>query len=1112
MDPILDDRTLSDTGMAPPDNPQLSTAQEDDNLDPALHESQQIPPASEDALFVPEEPSMDAHAAMVEQQRKLAMQFRMRFPPPKSRAPAAQQEATASVFNTSGPADESGIPTTGKGKRDPAVTQFAKLKATHTRKQRAGTLSFDENVAFLRAQAEEEARLRKREADEAFERELTPGGSSDYDDDIPDPLAVDHDTTTYSSMFADDSDGGDAPTKKRKSAAKDCNPAPKKRGRKAAGSAFDEPDDVLKRAQARAARGKKAGAAKTKGQSKRGANTTNLDSIMGTNIFEDTAQTRGLRAPPTFGDQVPTRRANALQALIASVPVEDRKIASSDKRALDAAIRDFTGQASVKPAPDGNFSVKGMRATLKPYQVIGTAFMRRRENASDKPLGGIIADAMGLGKTVMMLANIVSTIGDLQSSSEQSSSEACADDFQVNGRPRGKAKCRATLIVASPALVSQWYQEILRHTIPKRENRQHGMGRVLRHHAGYRVNSNDALELLGSADIVLTTYHEVCRSYPKAVIPPHLTTAAQKDVFWKEKYERDRGDLHRIKWLRVVLDEAQAIKNHLGHTSMACRALEVKHPWLVTGTPLQNSVKELYAYFRFLKQADIGSYRLFCANFCSPDDPDGTRKLAVFLNKIMIRRTHLDTLFNARLLDLPQPTEHTLWLEFSDVERQIYEIVKRRFVERINTIARQGHLEKQFNHIWTMILRLRQICAHILLIQSTIQDLLTREDFEKLNSITCANEDEFSDDGALVLIHLRAILKKHKGARTVEGGLQGAVIGETETVPMDVLYAENEDPSGLVGGKHGQSFRFRKYMRSLEAPEQWGAIKERSTCAGCRQAPEDAQLTSCNHIYCKKCLQDLQHHAARRGHDQARCAECGEAYTSTKPCQDFTTAQQRDSTGNGSSMPSASPPKKGKDDELEDWINMRGEVLPSAKTMAAKAQILNWMEEAPDAKIIVFTQFLPMVRIVSKMCNTEGWGWLKYTGEMSHDAKEKAISAFEQDDSKKILIASLRSGGLGLNLTMARFVLCLGLVVKNTIDAAMVAMKERKQVEIDEIMEDPKRNERPTSAQLMKLFGPVGEEDGHPFIFPNGEDEDNAHLRVPNVDKEDETRELGNEE
>ena len=53
------------------------------------------------------------------------------------------------------------------------------------------------------------------------------------------------------------------------------------------------------------------------------------------------------------------KREDAMKQLIASVPIEDQEIAKSDQKYLDQAIKDFTGQASVKPAPDGNWWVKG---------------------------------------------------------------------------------------------------------------------------------------------------------------------------------------------------------------------------------------------------------------------------------------------------------------------------------------------------------------------------------------------------------------------------------------------------------------------------------------------------------------------------------------------------------------------------------------------------------------------------------------------------------------------------------------------------------------------------------------------------------------------------------
>ena len=87
------------------------------------------------------------------------------------------------------------------------------------------------------------------------------------------------------------------------------------------------------------------------------------------------------------------------------------------------------------------------------------------------------------------------------------------------------------------------------------------------------------------------------------------------------------------------------------------------------------------------------------------------------------------------------------------------------------------------------------------------------------------------------------------------------------------------------------------------------------------------------------------------------------------------------------------------------------------------------------------------------------------------------------------------------------------IVVKNSIDAAMMAMKERKQAEINEVMNDSKRKESLSVHDLMRLFGPVGEDgEGRPFIFPSQEAMESEHLRLANIDEEDEEQVMGNEE
>lgn len=96
-----------------------------------------------------------------------------------------------------------------------------------------------------------------------------------------------------------------------------------------------------------------------------------------------------------------TNKADALKELIASVPIEHKKTAKDDMAALLRATKAFDGRGSCKIDRNGMWKVKGMSSSLKHYQVMGTAFMRERENDFHEPKGGLMADQMGLGKTIM---------------------------------------------------------------------------------------------------------------------------------------------------------------------------------------------------------------------------------------------------------------------------------------------------------------------------------------------------------------------------------------------------------------------------------------------------------------------------------------------------------------------------------------------------------------------------------------------------------------------------------------------------------------------------------------------------------------------------------------
>ena len=100
--------------------------------------------------------------------------------------------------------------------------------------------------------------------------------------------------------------------------------------------------------------------------------------------------------------------------------------------------------------------------------------------------------------------------------------------------------------------------------------------------------------------------------------------------------------LAKVSWFRVVLDEAQSIKNHKTQVARACWGLRAKRRWCLSGTPIQNAIDDLYSYFRFLRYDPYSDYASFCTRIKSQitkNPENGYRKLQAVLKTIMLRRT-----------------------------------------------------------------------------------------------------------------------------------------------------------------------------------------------------------------------------------------------------------------------------------------------------------------------------------------------------------------------------------------------------------------------------------------------------------------------------------------
>nr|XP_019049476.1 hypothetical protein I302_03265 [Kwoniella bestiolae CBS 10118]OCF28406.1 hypothetical protein I302_03265 [Kwoniella bestiolae CBS 10118] len=369
---------------------------------------------------------------------------------------------------------------------------------------------------------------------------------------------------------------------------------------------------------------------------------------------------------------------------------------------LSGAIGD--GEGEIDDHGDGDDVIEGFADGIKlmPHQVRGVKWMRQRE--SGRKYGGILADDMGLGKTVQTLARIVEGVA---TSAEK------------------KAGYKAgTLIIAPLAVMEQWATEAKSKTKP-------GQLKVTTHHGPSRTKSGKTLEKF---DVVITTFQTVASEFAVH------ETAAQKrleevdsdsDVetgrkgAGKGKKSKKAGcPLFEVKWLRVVVDEAQNIKNRNTKAAKAAVALKAKYRWCLTGTPIQNSVEELFSLFKFLRARPLDDWEDFRDRIVKPVK-DGKTKLAmkrlhVILKAIMLRRTKDATIDGKRILNLPGRTVQVTPCQFDDEEKAFYEALEKKTELTFNKFVKNGTAMANYTSVLTMLLRLRQACVHPLLVTKSL--------------------------------------------------------------------------------------------------------------------------------------------------------------------------------------------------------------------------------------------------------------------------------------------------------------------------------------------------------------------------------------------------------
>lgn len=262
---------------------------------------------------------------------------------------------------------------------------------------------------------------------------------------------------------------------------------------------------------------------------------------------------------------------------------------------------------------------------------------------SSNRFGGILADDMGLGKTVQTLAWIL-----------------WLREQRTNPPP--------CLVVCPKSVMDNWNSEAAKFT------------------PGLRVKkwSSDDLDnfvkRLGEADLHVLNYNQL-RILGEELVP--------------------------VRWLAVILDEGQYIKNPTSQTTQVARALRTEHRLVLSGTPIENRLLDLWSIMSFSMPGILSSRTNFGRLYDSKDDPFARRRLAARVRPFLLRRTKTQV-----AKDLPDRVEEDFLCEIEGEQKTLYRAELKRAQQLLLKVQTQKQLNQERFNFLTSLLRLRQICCH----------------------------------------------------------------------------------------------------------------------------------------------------------------------------------------------------------------------------------------------------------------------------------------------------------------------------------------------------------------------------------------------------------------
>ncbi|EGW30685.1 uncharacterized protein SPAPADRAFT_142059 [Spathaspora passalidarum NRRL Y-27907] len=722
---------------------------------------------------------------------------------------------------------------------------------------------------------------------------------------------------------------------------------------------------------------------------------------------------------------------------------------SSNVYSVDVDLQSLVD--NIKPDED---LIEGMEPTppelninLLKHQRMGLTWMKRMEESKSK--GGILADDMGLGKTVQTLA------------------------LMVSRKPEHES-CKTTLIIAPVSLLQQWAAEIESKTVASYQPRIgifHGMDK----------KNMSTFSDCQKYDVILTSYGTLSSEWKR-----HFKEAlANSDTKAYLPSSKEGGKSYEspffandAKFNRIILDEAQAIKNKMAIASKAVTYLQANYRFCLSGTPMQNNLEELYPIIRFLRIRPYLNEGKFRADIVIPlksnkydkyDRKSSMKKLQAILSSILLRRTKNSIIDGKPILQLPEKIIESDYVKLESEEMAYY----RDLESGIQSRAKRLLSEKSFSSgILTLLLRLRQACCHSYLVK--IGELKAKQkELEQNENIKIDWRRMYR-----MVLELKDLVK----TRVIDLTMPSEAV-----IPLDIdLGLEDDDEKD---------------------------DKEMLTCPICFDILNlDSSMvlfSECGHLICQNCIEAFyEGHTVDEDSSGNRIAKCTECNASVKEsnlidyvifkavyiekmdtmeiqrfCRDYYNPNPR-----GNSM------------IVNDLIKEDNGFTPSAKMEKCVELLQTIFSKHPNEKVIVFSQFVTLFDLFKLVLNQQGIEFLRYDGSMNMEHKNTVIKQFYQSDIK-VLLLSLRSGNVGLTLTCASHVIIMDpfwnpyvedqamdrahrigqerevhvhrILIEGTVESRIMTLQERKKELIESALneKDMKNVSRLGQRELGFLFG-----------------------------------------